>query len=60
MIVCDNKEEAIETTRREANNVIKFFRNNNLVNNSDKAALLYSTKGKGETITIKIGVEEIK
>ena len=61
MIVCDNKEEAIETTRREANNVIKFFRNNNLVNNSDKAAVLYNSKGKGETITIEnIGGEKLE
>ena len=54
------KVEAVETEKREANNVIDFFENNNLVNNSDKAAILYNTGGKGDSITVKgIGGESI-
>ena len=61
IIVSDNRDEAIETTKKEANNVIEFFKNNNLVNNADKAALLYNSKGKGEIITLEnIGGEELK
>ena len=33
--------------------LISYFESNNLVNNSDKAALLYNTKGKGGHITIE-------
>jgi len=40
--------------------VIDFFENNNFVNNSDKAAVLYNSGGKGKSITIDgIGGETI-
>ena len=37
----------------EANKVISFFASNSMVNNSDKAALLYNSNGKGEEITVE-------
>ena len=61
MILCDDKEEAIDITTRESSNVIDFFKNNNLVNNPEKAAVLYNSNRKGKTITIEnIGGEVIK
>ena len=60
IIIRNNKEEAIEATQKEANNLISFFTSNNLVNNSDKAAILYNSNGKGSKVTIKnIGNETI-
>ena len=41
IVISDSREEAIEITKREANNVINFFACNNLVNNPEKAAILY-------------------
>ena len=59
--ISENTETLIETTRKEANNVIKFFECNNLMNNADKAALLYNSKGKGKCITIEdIGGENLE
>ena len=61
IIISDNIEEAIEITQKEANNIVEFFESNNLVNNADKAAILYNSKGKGEQITIEnIGGEKLK
>ena len=60
VIIEDKKVEAVEIAKREANNVIDFFENNNLVNNSEKAAILYNSGGKGDSITVKgIGGESI-
>lgn len=60
VIIKDKKEEAVETAKIEANSVIDFFENNNFVNNSDKAAVLYNSGGKSKTITIEgIGGESI-
>jgi hypothetical protein len=40
--------------------VIHFFRNNGLVNNADKAAVLYNVKGKSEVITVEnVGGENL-
>ena len=39
--------------------MVGHFGANNLVNNADKAALLYNKKGKGETITMEIAGETI-
>ena len=45
---------------QKANSVIKFFENNNFVNNSDKAAVLYNSEGKGKSISIEgIGGETV-
>jgi hypothetical protein len=61
IVISDKKEKAIETTKTEANSVISFFENNNLVNNADKAAMLYNSRGKGDSITVEdIGGEQIK
>ena len=57
IIIKDTFEQALETTKKEANNIISFFGCNNLVNNSDKAAVLYNNKGKGGNITVNIGGE---
>ena len=60
VIIKDKKEEAVETAKIEANSVIDFFENNNFVNNSDKAAVLYNSGGKSKSITIEgIGGETI-
>ena len=41
--------------------MLKFFNSINLVNNADKAALLYNSKGKGAQITLEdIGGEELE
>ena len=44
LVICDNLEEALETTKNESNSVISFFESNNLVNNANKAAILYNSK----------------
>ena len=53
IIVSDNRESLLETAASEANSVMNFFNSNGLVNNADKAAVLYNSKGKGEVITIE-------
>ena len=53
IIIAETKEEAIEVATQEANQVISFFASNSMVNNSDKAALLYNSDGKGSTITLE-------
>ena len=59
-MVGDTVEETLETTKKEANSVISFFECNNLVNNANKAAILYNSKGKGKSVTIEnIGGETI-
>ena len=61
IIINENKEKAIEITEQEANNIIAFFESNNLVNNPDKASLLYKSRGKGDNISIEnIGGIELK
>ena len=37
--------------------MIDFFASNNFVNNANKAALIYSSKGKGSVISVDIGGE---
>ena len=49
----DNRKNLLETTSIEANRVVNFFSSNGLVNNADKAAVLYNCKGKSKVITIK-------
>ena len=60
IIISENLEKALETTSREANKIIDYFGLNNLVNNPDKAAVLYNTNGKKGNITIEnIGGENL-
>ena len=53
IIVRENKKNLLETASSEAKCVIDFFRSNGLVNNADKAAVLYNGKGKSEIITVE-------
>ena len=53
IIVSDNRKNLLETASIEANSVIYFFNSNDLVNNADKAAVLYKWKGKGEVNTVE-------
>ena len=60
VIISVDRETALRITKREANSVINFFSSNNLVNNSDKAAVLVNCKGKGEIIKVEgIGGEDL-
>ena len=43
IIISENTEKALEIATKEANSVVSFFESNNLVNNADKAALLYNS-----------------
>ena len=61
IIIANSKENLLDLTTIEANSVITFFRSNNLVNNADKAAILYNSKGKGDNITVHdIGGENLE
>ena len=51
-IVEETKEKVIATTKEESSGIIDFFGSNHFVNNANKAALVYNSKGKGEEITI--------
>ena len=53
IVVSNTVEETLETTKKEANSVISFFECNNLVNNANKAAILYNSKGKGKSVAIE-------
>ena len=59
IIIKNTKEEAIETTKVESKNIIDFFSSNNFVNNANKAALIYNSKGKGCEISVDIGGETL-
>ena len=60
IIVRENRKNLLETATSEANCVIDFFRSNGLVNNADKAAVLYNGKGKSEIITVEnVGGENL-
>ena len=52
IVIAETREQAIEITTKETNQVIRFFASNSMVNNSGKAAVLYNSNGKGETIKI--------
>ena len=40
--------------------MINFFASNNMVNNSDKAAAIYNSKGSGAQITVEEIGEDLK
>ena len=54
IVISECKESLLEVTTQEANNVINFFGSNNLVNNAEKAAVLYNSNGKGKISQLKI------
>ena len=53
IVIHKDKEHTIETSVREVNSVIEFFGSNNLVNNTEKAAVLYNSKGKCSQIILE-------
>jgi hypothetical protein len=60
IIVSDNRKNLFETASIEANSEKNFFNSNGLVNNADKAAVVYNCKGKGEVITVEnVGGENL-
>ena len=60
-IIADTQEELEEIVKEESRAVLNFFNGINLVNNPDKAALLYNAKGKASQITIDgIGGETVE
>ena len=46
-VIANSEEECKRITKEEANKVINFFSANYLVNNADKAALLYNSNRVG-------------
>ena len=59
--MCGSRLDLLKITSKEANSVVNFFGSNNLVNNAEKAAVLYNSRGKGESITVDdIGGEKIQ
>ena len=61
IVINNNKENLIETTEIETKMIIDYFGANNLVNNPDKAAILYNSGGIGSEIVFEsVGGENIK
>ena len=54
LCVAKTKEDVINNTQKETSNMIDYFSSNDLCNNTDKAALLYNSEGKGQTKSLKI------
>ena len=48
LTIAESKDGVVHKTQTEASNIIEFFSTNDLVNNADKAAILYNSGGKGE------------
>ena len=59
VLIADSEEELRRKALKESNAVVSHFSANNLVNNPDKAALLYNNKGKAGNIVMEIAGEEI-
>ena len=55
----NSEEELRKAAKEESEAVVSHFGANNLVNNADKAALLYNKSGKGDTISMEIAGETI-
>ena len=53
LCISETKESVVDKTTKQANNIMNFFTANDLVNNADKAAILFNSKGKGEDVTIE-------
>ena len=60
VIIEDDVETLKEKTAVESASVLRFFSANNLVNNADKAALLYNSNGKMGSIELQITGKNIK
>ena len=59
VLIADSEEELRKKALTESQAVVAHFSANNLVNNPDKAALLYNNKGKAGNITMQIAGENI-
>ena len=59
VLIADSEEELRRKALKESEAVVSHFSANNLVNNPDKAALLYNKKGKASNIVMEIAGEEI-
>ena len=59
VIISDNEENLKSIAKIEAQEVVNHFSANNLVNNANKAALLYNNRGKAETICMPIAGENL-
>ena len=59
VLIADSEEELRRKALKESEAVVSHFSANNLVNNPDKAALLYNKKGKASTIAMEIAGELI-
>ena len=60
VIISENEEDLKILAKKEAQAVVDHFSANNLVNNANKAALLYNNRGKAETICMEIAGEKLK
>ena len=59
-IIKPTEEELRRTTIQESEAVVGYFSANNLVNNKDKAALLYNNRRKADSITMEVAGENIQ
>ena len=59
VVIKEDKESLMATAKHESKAVVEHFSVNNLVNNADKAALLFNNKGKAETIVMEIAGEKL-
>ena len=59
VIISDDEENLKILAKKEAQAVVDHFSANNLVNNANKAALLYNNKGTAETICMQIAGEQL-
>ena len=59
VVIKEDKESLMATAKLESQAVVEHFSVNNLVNNADKAALLFNNRGKAETIELEIAGEKL-
>ena len=53
LCIAEDRDKAVEMTRKEANNVIDFFTANDLKNNAKKSCVVYNSRGQGKTLTLE-------
>ena len=58
-VIADNKNELLEIVQKESDQVLDFFRGNNLVNNPDKASIIYNSKGKPGKLEVDVGGQKL-
>ena len=60
VVIAESQEKVVETTQQESGGVLNFFKGVGLVNNPDKAALLYNSNGKNSEVSIEVGGVTLK